>query len=148
MDYTRRVRRLAIFALLVVVGAGCNEGVPTVGRHVTTPTPSTVIGKLPPPVVIGDPAAGKVVFKTAGCGACHTFTPAGTTGTVGPNLDHLPAYAKAANQGTLPEFVKTSIVDPSAYIAPGYPNAMPPNFGTTLSQKQINDLVAFLVKGT
>src|SRR5437764_13694579 len=34
------------------------------------------------------PAAGKSVFTgIGGCGSCHTLAAAGTTGTVGPNLD-------------------------------------------------------------
>src|SRR6185437_15463448 len=34
------------------------------------------------------PAAGKQVFTGVGaCGSCHTLAAAGTTGTVGPNLD-------------------------------------------------------------
>ena len=34
------------------------------------------------------PAAGKQVFTgVGGCGSCHTLAAAGTTGTVGPNLD-------------------------------------------------------------
>ena len=35
----------------------------------------------------GDPAAGKEVFASAGCGSCHTLADAGATGNVGPNLD-------------------------------------------------------------
>ena len=35
----------------------------------------------------GDPAAGKEVFASAGCGSCHTFADAGAMGNVGPNLD-------------------------------------------------------------
>jgi mono/diheme cytochrome c family protein len=34
-----------------------------------------------------DIAAGKSVFLDEGCGNCHTLAAAGTTGTVGPNLD-------------------------------------------------------------
>ncbi len=114
----------------------------------TTPTPQTIVGKPPvPPTVVGDAAAGKILFAST-CGACHTFTPAGTTGKVGPDLDHLAAYAKAANQGGLLDFTKTSIVDPGAYVEHGFPNGvMPGNYGQTLSAKQIADLVAFLAKG-
>jgi plastocyanin len=36
---------------------------------------------------IGDVAAGKQVFVSTGCGACHRLKAAGTTGTLGPNLD-------------------------------------------------------------
>jgi predicted ferric reductase len=38
----------------------------------------------PPPTVRGDPVAGKAVFASAGCGACHTLQAAGAGGKVGP----------------------------------------------------------------
>ena len=37
----------------------------------------------------GDAANGEEVFASAGCGGCHTFEAAGSTGSVGPNLDEL-----------------------------------------------------------
>jgi hypothetical protein len=44
--------------------------------------------------------------------------------------------------------VKESITDPDAYIAKGYNKGlMPTNFDETLSSKQLNDLVAFIVSG-
>ena len=67
----------------------------------------------------------------------------GTNGTVGPDLDKLPQYAKQANQGSLDAFIDESIANPSSYIQPGYSNSMP-NFG--LSDKQIADLVAYLTQ--
>ena len=84
------------------------------------------------------------MFNAQGCGGCHAFTPAGSTGTVGPKLDDLAADAKTANQGRS-RLLSESITNPSAYIEKGYPNAMP-NFGQTLSDKQIADLVAYLTK--
>ena len=45
--------------------------------------------------------AGKDVFMQAGCGSCHTLKAAGTTGTVGPNLDQLkPPLARIVRQVT------------------------------------------------
>ena len=43
-------------------------------------------------------------------------------------------------------FLKTKLaIDPSAYVAPGYPDGvMPSNFGSSLSSSDINDLVAFI----
>jgi mono/diheme cytochrome c family protein len=35
----------------------------------------------------GDVAAGEDVFASAGCAGCHTLEEAGSSGTVGPNLD-------------------------------------------------------------
>jgi cytochrome c551/c552 len=142
------VRRLALFALLSVFLAGCGTTVPGGGRKVTTPTPVTVVGPLPsqtgPP---GNAARGKAIFDANGCGACHTFTPAGSKGTVGPNLDELAASAEKANQGSLAQYTLSSIVNPNGYIVPGFPaNVMPGTFGQKLSQQQLADLVAFLTQ--
>jgi hypothetical protein len=88
----------------------------------------------------GDPAAGKQVFMQAGCASCHTLSEAGATGTVGPNLDK-------TLKGQSVDFIHTSIIDPNAFIAPGFqPNIMPPNYGQSLTPKQIDDLVALLYK--
>jgi mono/diheme cytochrome c family protein len=109
-----------------------------------TTTEGTATGEAQPPpppaAPAGDPAAGKAVFAAQGCGGCHTFSAAGTTASVGPDLDE-------ALQGKDPEFVHESIVDPNKEIASGYaPNIMPPDFGQKLTPKQLDDLVAFLLQ--
>jgi mono/diheme cytochrome c family protein len=138
------MRRLLPFLALAFVLAGCGGG------KVVSPTAQTVVGSLPTTTtsaapVKGDATAGAALFKAQGCGGCHTFTPAGTNGNVGPDLDKLAQYAKTANQGSLADFTHESIANPSSYIEKGYPNAMP-NFGQTLSDKQIADLVAYLTQ--
>jgi mono/diheme cytochrome c family protein len=91
-------------------------------------------------------AAAKAVFTSAGCGACHTFKPAGTSGTVGPDLDTAPEKDAKLAKMPLAAFVRESIVKPNAYIAPGYPKGvMPQTFAKTLSAKQIDELVAYIV---
>lgn len=58
----------------------------------------------------GDAAAGKQVFESAGCVACHTLADAGSTGTVGPNLDDAKPSKDLAvdritnGQGGMPSF--------------------------------------------
>lgn len=98
----------------------------------------------------GNAAAGKAVFASSGCAGCHTFKPANSSGTIGPDLDTAPAAsAKDDNNMNLSAFIKESIVNPDAYIAKGYSKGiMPTNFGSQLSSKQINDLVAFILSGT
>jgi cytochrome c551/c552 len=90
-------------------------------------------------------AAGKAIFISAGCGACHTFKPAATSGKVGPDLDTAPeADAKKAGM-PLAAFVKQSIVDPNAYISPGFPKGvMPGNFASSLGAAKIAALVSFI----
>jgi cytochrome c oxidase subunit II len=93
-------------------------------------------------------ADGKAVFTSAGCGACHAFTPAGTTAEVGPNLDNVAADAKKAGEDPA-AYVKESIVDPHKVVASGYqPNVMPGNFGDSLSAQEIDALVAYLTAGS
>jgi cytochrome c oxidase subunit II len=94
----------------------------------------------------GATSPGLAVFNKNGCGSCHTFHPDGSTGTIGPDLDKLKSEAAAAHHGALPDFVKQSIVDPNAYIAPGFQaNVMPPTFGQQIPADQLNQLVQYLV---
>jgi len=90
-------------------------------------------------------ASGKTVFVNNGCNGCHTFEPAGASGTVGPDLDKLPALARKAGK-PLDAFIRQSIVDPSAYVEPGYPNAMPGTFAS-LPKEQLDALVKYLSGG-
>jgi cytochrome c6 len=68
---------------------------------------------------------GKKIF-TAKCGSCHTLKAAGTTGTVGPNLDQLkPSKQVAEHQVTVGGGVM-------------------PAFKGTLTQKQIEAVASFV----
>jgi len=91
-------------------------------------------------------AAGLSAFNANGCSSCHTLSAAGATATIGPDLDKLVSYAKQAKQ-PLAAFVHQSIVDPEAYIQPGYPKGlMPTTFGQQLTKTQLDALVTFLVQ--
>jgi cytochrome c551/c552 len=132
---------LLLLALLAVGVAGCSHSEGTVGA-----TAETVIGTLPKQKTLpkGTAAAGKPVFASSGCGGCHTYAPAGSNASVGPDLDKLAQYTKQANAGDETEFIHESIANPSAYIQPGYPDVMPKDYGQKLSDKQLADLIAFL----
>ena len=95
----------------------------------TTPAPTTTTSGGASNVK-GDPQAGKQVFASAGCTACHTLKAAGSTGTVGPNLDQLkPPEARIVHQ------VEVG----------GGPM---PAFKDSLSAKQIQDVAAFVYVST
>ena len=95
----------------------------------------------------GNVANGKAVFTSAGCAACHTFTPAGSKATVGPDLDRVKEYANKAGQ-PLEDFVTEAIIHPPAkYVPPGFAETMPTTFGKTLTTQQIADVVAFIESG-
>jgi mono/diheme cytochrome c family protein len=99
----------------------------------TTPNPkppATNEGVAPPQYRNGDPAAGKEVFASMPCGSCHTLSAAGSSGTIGPNLDEAkPSEALIADR----------VVNGKGTM---------PSFKTQLSDKQIADLVAFVYQST
>ena len=94
------------------------------------------------------PSRAQAVFNGNGCGACHTLKAAGANGKVGPDLDKLPAEAQRAGE-PVEAFVRESIVDPGAYVEPGFPKGvMPPDFAKQLSKAQVDALVQYLVQSS
>lgn len=86
--------------------AGCGGG----GGGIDT-------GAATDPVPQGDPIAGRDAFLLGTdprCGSCHTLADAGTTGTIGPNLDQVkPSFEQviaALNEGpgVMPDFSDVS----------------------------------------
>ena len=149
----RTALALASLALVISVGlaAGCG------GEEEATPTPDTITGTLTTDTETttdetttdetttdgtttdetttdtgatgeGDPVAGKEVFLgSGGCGSCHTFADAGTSGTIGPNLDDAAPSLELAvdrvtnGQGAMPSFSgqlsEQQIADVAAYVS-------------------------------
>ena len=94
----------------------------------------------------GGAANGKALFASNGCVSCHTYKPAGSKASVGPDLDKLAAYAKQAKKPLEP-FTRESIVKPDDYVQPGFPRGVMPSFAS-LSKDQVDALVSFLTKGS
>lgn len=111
------------------------------------------LGQVPTPVPLAPlvdestpEGRGQAVFLQAGCIACHTITGI-SSGTIGPVLDGLASRAGTRVSGmTAEEYIHQSIIDPSAYVVPGFADdLMPKNFGEILTEDQISDLIAFLM---
>ncbi|HEY8777183.1 MAG TPA: c-type cytochrome [Gaiellaceae bacterium] len=136
---SRPMRRGALIAaaaaVAVLVLAGCGK------QGITRPLPITVVG------TVKAVAPGKAIFVSQGCGACHTYKPAGpaANGKIGPDLDKLAQYAKQAHQ-PLATFVHDSIVDPNKYIQKGYPRGVMPHSYKSLPKTDLTALVDFLTK--
>ncbi len=103
----------------------------TTAAPTTTASAPTTTSPAPAPTTTapagqGDATAGKAVFASAGCGGCHTLKAAGSTGTVGPNLDQLkPPLDRIVQQvdnggGPMPAFksqlTAKQIQDVAAYV--------------------------------
>jgi len=117
----------------VVSGQDLEDVAAYVGAYAGVP------GAAPPKVPGG---AGAQVFASNGCGGCHTLAAAGSGGVTGPNLNEVLPGQSAA-------MIEESIADPNAKIAKGYPaNVMPQNFHETLTPKELEDLVQYLIEST
>ncbi|HEY8646674.1 MAG TPA: cytochrome c [Gaiellaceae bacterium] len=115
---------VAMISAVIVFGVEKKEAAKPGEVTTTAATTSTPAGTK------GDPVAGKAVFASAGCSACHMLKAAGATGTTGPSLDQLkPAYDRVVHQ------VEVG----------GGPM---PAFKGTLSATQIQDVAAFVVAST
>ncbi len=86
--------------------------------------------------------SGKPDVGAIGCGSCHTMKAAGTSGTIGPNLDkELTADPASA--------ARESIVEPNKEIISGYSaNVMPTNYGTALTKPELDALVNYVYHST
>jgi len=120
------------------------EETPTAAAAEETPVaePTQVETVLP-----GDPEAGRELFITLGCTVCHTISSIPEAiGLLGPNQDRLATTAANRVEGlSAEEYIRQSILDPSAFIVEGFFDLMPSNFGDLLSEEELNDLVAFLL---
>lgn len=111
LDRLRAMRRpltalALLLAVLALVAVGC-------GGDEVSATPETIEGTIPEETtggnedlpaleLTGDAANGESIFASSGCGACHTLSAAGTSGTVGPNLDDAkPSFELAVERVTL-----------------------------------------------
>lgn len=148
------MRRTALTLVLLALAAGFAAGCG--GEEEVSPTPDTASGPTATdteptetepteteptateptateptetePTAEGDPVAGKEVFLgSSACGTCHTLADAGSSGTIGPNLDEsTPSYELAVDRvtngaGAMPSFSgslsEQQIADVSAYVS-------------------------------
>ena len=127
MSKRARIGVAVVFSLTAVVVAGCGA----VGRVTATD---------------GSAAEGKVLFK-ANCGSCHTLANAGTTGTVGPDLDDAfgPDKEQGFHQQTIRDVVRGQIAyadsDPDTGTPQNPTPGMPANI---LRGQQAKDVAIYV----
>ena len=149
MGIVAAVRRNLLLAFVVVLlgvfalaAAGCG------GEEEVSPTPETVEGGGDTGGTTdtggdtgamtdtgggggeGDAEAGEAIYTEQGCGGCHTLEAAGSSGTIGPNLDE-----------SKPDFdlVVDRVTNGSGAM---------PSFSDKLSEEDIKNVAAYVVQST
>ena len=116
---------LLVLAALAFAGCGGDDGGEE-GDGETAAATTEEGGGAPE----GDAEAGEQIFADNGCGNCHTLEAAGTSGTIGPDLDQTqPSFEAAVEQVT------------------NGGGAMPA-FGGRLSEQEIRNVAAYVVEST
>lgn len=108
-----------------------------------------VVVAAAPPGEGGPPALGKAFYGSRDCLGCHGWP--GRGGITGPDLAGIAARGAQQMPGLDAEaYIRVSLLAPSAYIAnncpPGpCPDMMPRDYGSQLSQREIELLVRYLL---
>ncbi|MEK7336513.1 MAG: hypothetical protein AAB111_03460 [Nitrospirota bacterium] len=104
------------------------------------------------PLVSGDEPIVEI-FTKAGCPVCHTIPGIpGAAGQVGPPLilgvtgaQRLADPSYRGRASTVHEYIVESVVDPSVFVVPGYPErAMPVWYGAKLSALALEKIAEYL----
>ena len=127
-----------------------NAGVPVTVKIPTggAPAPAGTEAAAPPAAPAKTPE--EFVAKY-GCGVCHKV--AGQQGPICPDLMHIGTVAMTRikdkdYKGKAKDaagYITESILNPSAFVAPGFPpGVMPPDFGAKILAQEFNMMVNFL----
>ncbi|MFQ5612632.1 MAG: c-type cytochrome [Anaerolineae bacterium] len=129
---------------------------PTAMDEPATEMPAPPPSPTSPPAEPASPpvtaAEAEAAFAKGGCGACHTLPGiTGAVGQFGPDLSEIGEEAAERIAGySAEEYIRESILDPDAFIAPKCPagdcppGAMPQNFAETLSEDELNLIIGYL----
>lgn len=123
---------------------------PTEAPKLADLTPEQITAGLPEDVAaalaVANPDNGSQIALARGCVGCHGLDPAVTM--TGPTWYHVGDTAVSRVPGESPAlYIYHSIVNPSSFVVPNYPNGvMPANYGEQLSKQELADLIAYLLQ--
>jgi mono/diheme cytochrome c family protein len=103
-----------------------------------------VLACAPEPPATEPVARGRQVYQSLGCANCHEPNLFGRR--LGPPLDHVGTIAETRRSGmSAAEYIRQAILDPGAYVVPGYQDSMPRDLGRDLPPTDLDAVVAYLL---
>jgi mono/diheme cytochrome c family protein len=113
--FTRKIHAPVLGALVAAASLAAGIGGLTSSAHAQDAKPADVV------------SAGRELFNTWSCSACHTLTDAGATGMVGPSLD---------NPGLTHDFIVGRVTNGQGPM---------PSFAGQISEADISKLADYIV---
>jgi cytochrome c2 len=100
-------------------------------------------------VAQGDAVRGEDIFRhgkgsAPPCMTCHALSPGGFS--LGPVMKGISARAGQRTAGLdANAYLRQSILDPKAFIVPGYRDIMFPGYADRFTEQDVADLIAYLL---
>jgi hypothetical protein len=155
-----RIRAALVASVaLVVIAAGCGsssgDDSSTTSTAVEAATTTTAADAPQNATTVGDPERGRDIWETgggvidpAGCAWCHSLDGSELTGDMvrlAPSWLGISQRAGNRVPGmSFEEYLRESIMDPSAFVVEGYPDRMH-SYRYELNEADVNSLIAFLL---
>ena len=116
---------------------------PTVVAQLTA---DTYMDKVTTLLQGADASRGVVLVEQYGCTACHRE---GAVNDIAPSYDGMAARAATRRPPlTAAAYIYESIIKPTTYVVDGYHPSMPQNFAQRLSDRELGDIIAYLLTPT
>lgn len=102
----------------------------------------------------GDAQNGELLVQSFACTTCHIDAPTGPYWLASEDQPAISERAQtrfdqpdyAGEAGTANEYLYESIVNPSIYVVSGFADGvMPNNYGSTLTEQDLADMIAYLI---
>jgi cytochrome c oxidase subunit 2 len=88
---------------------------------------------------------GEIIANGTGCLACHTIN---GTPSSGPTWRGLAGSSRPLQSGEVVTaddvYLTNSIIAPGSEVVAGFDNLMPPDYGETLTEQEVGDLVEYI----
>lgn len=127
---------LGFVAVLVRLGVSDDQPPETL-------TPNTYMDKVSALLANADPANGDRLIDQYECHVCHRGTSANV---IAPSYVGIAERAAARRPPlTAAAYIYESITHPTAFIVSGFAAAMPQNYAERLSDRELGDIIAYLL---
>lgn len=132
---------LVVFALIFVFAFIIeSENVPNYNGELLSA--ETYMHTVAPLLAEADPARGEQLIAEYECHVCHRAA----AGRLAPSFEGIAARAAARRPPlTAAAYLYESIIHPGAYVVEGYADAMIKNYAERLTNRQLGDLIAYLL---
>lgn len=131
---------LVVFVVILVLAFVAVDSVPDAGDALSAADMRARVDAL---LVDANPENGELLVVEYGCAACHRE---GAANGIAPTLGGVVYRAEHGRSSLPPDlYLYQSIVEPSAYVVEGYPDMMPRNFASRISDQELGDIIAYLL---